>query len=294
MKKFLSALLAAALFTTPDFANAESVESVEEDNLPTCVLMKFTDDTRYDTLDSADYLSDAVMLELLDSKKFYLNEKETEWTDEYGKKHLWIDQDLEKRLYDEKINELKTFNEAISTDDYNKLFEEFDENRAQTIATAQVGKFIDPNITGEIGRINQAKYLIHGTIINLGTGNWLSEDLDFISGAVSNLAQMASSQAGGLLGSGLSVLNYVGNVSVTMQGIGVQCDLRVIEAESGEVVWSKRVTGVGQSRLINTGFFNFGHSNMSGKLRTKAMDKAAAKMVDALIADLDSGALNLK
>lgn len=289
MKKFLAALLAGILFTAPNFANAETAESNE--NKPTCVLMKFTDDTRYDSLHSAEILSDKVMLKLVESKKFNINEKETEWIDEESKKHQWVNADLEERLYNEKIKEREKFDAALQSNNYDDFFEGVDEKFAQTIATAQLDQFIDPEITKGIGKDNHAEYLIQGTIINIGTGNWLSEDLDFISGAVSNLAQMASSQAGGLLGGGLGALSYVGNVSVTMQGIGVQCDLRIIEAETGKVVWSKRVTGVGESRLINTGFFRFGHANMSNDLYEKALEKAANKIVAALIADLDSGKL---
>lgn len=293
MKNFLLALLASTLFITPNFANAESTE---QDYKPTCVLMKFTDDTRFDEIHSAEQLSDLVMIKLVNSKRFNLNEKETEWLDEEGNKHQWINQNMEERLYNEKINELEIFNAALEKSNYDKVFEGewFEEDRAQTIATAQVGQIIDPKITSEIGKNNNAEYLIQGTIINLGTGSWLADDLDFISGTVSNLAQMASSQASGLLGNGLGALSYVGNVSVTIKGIGVQCDLRVIKAETGEVVWSKRVKGVGQSRLINTGFLNFGHSNMSDALYTKALDKAADKIVAALIDDLDSGKLFLK
>ena len=279
MKKFLAALLAGILFTTPNFANAKKAES--DENKPTCVLMKFTDDTRYDSLDSAEILSEKVILRLVNSHKFKFYEKENEQP---------VNVDLEERLYDSKIEELEKFNDALQSNDYNDFFKGVDEKFAQTIATAQIGQFINEEITRGIGKDNNAKYLIQGTIINIGTGNWLSEDLDFISGAVSNLAQMASSQAGGL-GNGLGVLSYVGNVSVTMHGIGVQCDLRIIEAETGKIIWSKRVTGVGESKLINTSFFRFGHSNISNALYEKALDKAADKIVAALIADLDANKL---
>ena len=82
MKKFL-AVAAGLLFAFQNFANAAPVDS---DDKPTCVLMKFTDDTRFDEIHSADQLSDLVMLRLSKSKKFNLNEKESEWFDEKGEK----------------------------------------------------------------------------------------------------------------------------------------------------------------------------------------------------------------
>ena len=105
---------------------------------------------------------------------------------------------------------------------------------------------------------------------------------------------MASSQASGLLGGTLSALGDVGNIAITIQGIGVQCDIRLIKAETGEVVWSKRVLGIGESKLISVGLFTFGHSNLSSALYAKAMEKAANKIVGALIADMDSKILFLK
>ena len=57
---------------------------------PSCVLMRFTDDTRYDRVESAPTLSDLVLEKLLNSGKF--NFKETKV----------IDQDMDKMLYDEK------------------------------------------------------------------------------------------------------------------------------------------------------------------------------------------------
>lgn len=278
MRKFFLILTATILFSLPNFVNA-----ARSDN-PTCVLMTFTDDTRYDAINSAGELSDRVMLKLIESKKFNLKEFEP------------LKEDLEARLYDEKVDELTKFDSAIESGNYNELFEGngFKESKAQTIATAQVGQFVTPEITSEIGKNHGAEYLIQGTIINLGTGSWLSEDLAFISGALSNAASIASSQAANLLGNTLSAFGDVGNVSVTVKGIGVQCDIRLIKAETGEVVWSKRVIGIGESQLISVGLVTFGHSNLSSRLYTKAMDKAADKIVSELISDLDSHKLFLK
>lgn len=74
----VAALLVGSVTTLTAFAN------------PSCVLMRFTDDTRYDRVESAATLSDLVMEKLLNSGKF--NFKETRV----------IDKNLEKLLYDEK------------------------------------------------------------------------------------------------------------------------------------------------------------------------------------------------
>ena len=274
MKKFFAGLIFATIFFCSQnfvFAN------------PTCVLMKFTDDTRYDAINSADQLSELVMKKLIESKKFNLKEFEP------------LTEDIEARLYDEKVDELTKFDAAISTDNYNELFEGdgFKENKAQTVSTAQVGQIVTPEITQEIGSNHEVEYLIQGTIINLGTGSWLNEDLEMISTAVSQFAQAASSQAANLLGSSLSFLGdmSMGGININVRGLGVQCDVRIIKAATGEVVWNKRVLGVAESHDISFSFFTFTHSNYSAKLYNKAMNKAADKIVDALIADMEAGKL---
>ncbi len=270
----------AVIFLIPGISTARG-------NNPTCVLLKFTDDTRYDKIDSAGRLSELLLEKMKNSKRFNFIETDI------------IDANLEARLYDEKVDELTRFDSAINSGDYNEFFEGdgFNEKKAQSIVTARVGQYITPEITAEIGKIHNAEYLIQGTIINLGTGSWLSEDLEFVSGAVSGLARIASSQASNLFGKSLSALKFMGElgeVSVTLKGIGVQCDIRVIKASTGEVVWSKRVVGKGQHELVEVASIKFGHANLSEALYTKAMNDAADKIVKALIADLDSNKLFLK
>ncbi|MBR5913782.1 MAG: hypothetical protein IKZ58_05430 [Selenomonadaceae bacterium] len=275
MKNFLTMLIAAMIFST-------GIASAAREDNPTCVLMKFTDDTRYDAINSADRLSDLVLEKMIASKKFNLKEFEP------------IDENLEARLYDEKVDEFTNFDTAISSNDYNEFFEGdgFQENKAQSIATASVGQIVTPEITSEIGKNHGAEYLIQGTIINLGTGAWMNEDLEIISGAVAGLAAAYASYASNIVsGSFGDVMGGIGGVNMTIKGIGVQCDIRIIKAATGEVIWSKRVLGIGESQLISVGLVTFGHSNLSDALYSKAINKAADKIVDALLEDMKDNSL---
>lgn len=308
MRKILLALTAIILFSAPNFASAQFGNNATNES-PIFVMLKFSDDTRYDKLQSAERLSDFLVERLVNSGKFNIYEANTEWMEENPETHekimhesKWSNVNLEELLYNEKNTELAQFNAAIESDDYNNFFEGkyFDEeippeNLAQSVAIAQQGQIIMPEVVARISEANNnARYLIQGTIINLGTGSWLADDLDFIAGTVSSLAQMASSQAGGILGNSFGgALSSVGNVAVTVQGIGIQCDVRIIDALDGKVIWCKRFKGVGQSKLINSAFFNFGHSKMSSNLYTKAMEKVAQKIADSLIEDMQSGKLFL-
>ena len=239
---------------------------------PSCVLMKFTDDTRFDLVESAESLSDLVMEKLIASGKFKLMETDP------------IDEDIEIQLYNEKMRDLRFLEDAVNQSEINltPLFEGvgFDENRAQSIATAQVGQFIDPEITSKIGRNHNADYLIQGTIINLGTGTWWNEDLEQLSSALNMFSGLSNTSIPlGTFGNVLSAVD-VGKI-----GVGVQCDLRVIKAETGEVVWSKRVVGVHDQVNLNLGIASIGNRKLNNNYYAKAMDKAAQKIVDALVAD---------
>ena len=127
---------------------------------PTCILMKFTDDTRFDKIESATSLSDLVMEKLIASGKFNFSETRP------------LDEDIEIELYNENLRDLNSLKTAIETGNFNPLFEGegFDEKKAQSIAAAQVGQIITPEITQSIGKAHNADYLIQGTIINFGTG----------------------------------------------------------------------------------------------------------------------------
>lgn len=259
MKKFL--LLLIFLMTTST-ANAN----------PSCVLMKFTDDTRFDLVESAESLSDLVMEKLINSGKFRLMETDP------------IDEDIEIQLYNEKLRDLKFLENAVTETEINltPLFEGvgFDEKRAQSIATAQVGQIIDPAITSKIGEEHGADYLIQGTIINLGTGSWWNEDFETLSSALNMFSGLANTSIPlGMVGDVLS------GVDVGKIGVGVQCDLRVIKAATGEVVWSKRVVGVHDQINLSLNVVQIGSRKLNNNFYTKAMDKAAQKIVDALVAD---------
>ena len=243
--------------------------------------MKFTDDTRYDAIESAAILSDLVMEKMVTSKRFNLKETRP------------LDEDMEARLYDEKADELKIFNEALKNNDFNALFEGggFADNKAQTISSAAVGQFVTPEITAKIGAEHGADYLVQGTIINLGTGRWWNEeDFSLTSAALNVASQLAASYAANALGGLLGPLGQAG-FDLQKSGIGVQCDIRIIRAATGEVIWVKRVTEKAEHTAVGMFGVTIGQANLSANLYSKAMEKAATKIVNSLLADMETNKL---
>lgn len=281
MKKIIAAALIGAASFLPQTSHAAEN--------PTCVLMKFTDDTRYDRIESAESLSDLLMEKMIASGRFNLKETKP------------IDQNMEAVLYDEKMAELSGIRAALSAGNMNALFEGagFNEQKAQSIASAQLGQIVDPVITGSIGQSHGTEYLIQGTIVNIGVGNWW-EDEDYykMSQAINMASQLLSSplaQLGYALGPAGAVLTGLAqSFDMKTTGIGVQSDIRIIRADSGEVVWMKRVTGIDKQKQYGFGPLKVGSTKLNANLYSKAMEDAATKIVDALVADMDEGKLFVK
>ena len=282
LSKKISKFLAASAI-----AASCSMGSVFAADNPTCVLMKFTDDTRYDAIESAANLSDLVMEKMIASGKFNLKETRP------------LTENMEKLLYDEKSRELAGFNAAMKSGNFTPLFEGpgFSETKAQSIATASLGQVVTPSITKQIGDAHKADYLIQGTIINLGAGPWWSEDFAVMSQAINTASSVLGAPIACALSGALGPLGdiFAGGYYIKRTGVGVQSDIRIIKASTGEVVWQKRVLGISDQKQVSIGgFIKIGSAKLNANLYSKAMDKAASKIVDSLIADMDAKKLFLK
>ena len=282
MKKVLSVLFSlAALFMLIGVAPSP-VHAAGNDS---CALMKFTDDTRFDTIDTRGTLSNLVLEQLLNSGKF--NFKETKV----------VDADMERMLYEERTAEFQDARASVEAGNFDALFETpgYSEAKAQNIAAAALGQFISPSITSAIGAQNHAEYLIQGTIINIGKGNWLNEDALQSAMYSQTALAMANSPAG--------ATNFLGPVgalfsgsNVKEDGIGIQVDLRVIKADTGEVIWYKRVVGKAvQKEASSAGDSDTtGSDKPSNEMYSGAVDQSARIIADALIADAEAGKIFVK
>lgn len=241
---------------------------------PSCALLTFDDDTRFDQVQTAGALSQMVMGRLTNSKAFNLSV------------FAPIDAEIGSASLENQTRGYEKMKKAMVDGNFDEVFEEVgDVHKVQSIATAQVGQCINPEITSELGEDNDAEYLIHGTIINLGVGNWMKEDYSAMSRAIN----MASSFTGMPTAAGavsVSGLGSLSSIDVKKSGIGVQCDVRVIKASTGEIVWLKRFTGVGTQKMIQTAIGQFGRDKLNDALRTKALEQVADKIVGAMVADL--------
>lgn len=275
MKKKLAAFLTGAIFMAGLSVITDAAEAAEAGNA--CVMLKFEDDTRFDRVDTAGTLSDLIMEKLVDSGKF--NFKETKP----------LDKNMEKDLYNERVTEFRNAKAGIDSGDYNALFEGpgFVENKAQSIASARLGQIVSPAITQSIGSENNAEYLIQGTILNLGTGNWV--DMDWA------IASMAKSYFAPGLSMALGPASALLDVDAQKTGVGVQADIRVIKAATGEVIWQERLTGRNtQTKYTLGGMISIGSDKVNNEMYFKAVNDAAQLIADALIGAVNENKLFVK
>lgn len=243
MKKFL--VILTALFFSLITATVSAA--------PTCVLMKFTNDTRYQNIDTAAVLSDMVMEKLL--ARTNLNFIETRP----------LDEDLEMQLYDEKARDILATETGARRGNFNILFENgtFDKNHAQSITTAEVGQIVSPSITSKIGQAHGAEYLIQGTIIAMGNSFNNSEVTIPIP----------------IPGGSLLMASFDEKTSV----IGVVADVRLIKAATGEVIWKKTATGTKSNANVSN---LVGSSKLNSEMYIGSIKNCVDEIVKSFKEDL--------
>ena len=273
MIKYISIFLTVLICSMPTLTLA--AES------PTCVLVKFSNDTRFQEIDVESVLSELVVEKLLASGKFNLVETKP------------IDTDIEQLLYNEKAREVANAKLGLSQGNFNALFEGagFDTKQAETITTAKVGQIVSPVITSKIGSDNNAEYLIQGTIINLGNDTWVDERENvagFLIGSfMMGLGSLKKSNSLIEVGSETAFKNN------KTSAILLQTDLRIINAKTGEVVWSKSFKGYGGEKATGK---NAHLTELKVESETLAglIDFSANDITKSLIAELEAGKLFAK
>ena len=255
MKRSIAILMTALmmLFTSTALAADEGAP---------CILIKFSNDTRYKNIDSASVLSDLVIEKMLASGRFNLRESKP------------IDEDIAAQLYDNRVREISAVQYDIDHGNFTPLFEgpAFHFDQVQSLATSDVGQIISPSITSRIGKEHGAAYFIQGTIINMGQGVYLNKDVEEFENVMDTVGKLTG--FGGF------------SMSVTEANLGVQTDLRIIEASTGRVIWKKTVTGMSTKSLTKFGAFKAGSSKLDSNMYSDAMEDAANKIVETITKDL--------
>ena len=259
MTKIITFVMAGFVFLSSNLCFASTL--IESSN--TCVMLKFSDDTRFDSIDTAGTLSDLVLERLVNSGKF--NFKETKV----------VDKDMEHELYAERLEEFRNAKAAFEQGNYSALFEGpgYEDDVAQSISSASKGQIVSPSVTKAIGEENGAEYIIQGTITDIGRGGNISW------GTMAMYGQMPMEY---------SILMALVPKKI---GISIMADVRVIRAETGEVVWCNTFIGNDTQSYQELGIAKFGSDKMNNEMYYKAVNATAKYIADRMLADLSSGNL---
>ncbi|MBP3817101.1 MAG: hypothetical protein J6H31_02260 [Butyrivibrio sp.] len=245
-----------------------NVEAAEENSF---VMMKFVNNTRFKKLAPENKLSDLVMEKLVASGKIHLKETRP------------IDEHIDMELFDENYRA----NQAVAEAEKGNLDALFEIRKATSMANSHRGQIISPQITMRIGKEHGAEYLIQGTILGISRGT--TEDPG--TSVLTNIAGIVAGKWGG--SSGARVGAVLRDTKQTYTGVNIQSDLRVIRADTGEVIWEKNIISVSkQEKLKVADIASVGSDKLSMNLYELSLDQAAQKIVDELIADLDKGLLS--
>lgn len=248
LKKIVLAIAFAALVMPLSRVSAEA----------TCAMLTFSDNTRFYKIGGAGMLSDLVLEKLVTSGKISFKETKP------------LAGESVTQLYDEDGKMYKIINQCRATGNYNPVFEgrQFDTAYARSVDLAVEGDIVEPELVQQIGRENGVTYLIQGTIDNYGTG----KGVDGL-GTASMVATMLT---------GIPILGLSSDESI----LGVSCTMRVIEAETGKVVWCKKMYEQASVTSVDIGKVSVGTDEMNSKMYYDAMNKVAEKLSAKVLEDL--------
>lgn len=155
----------------------------------------------------------------------------------------------------------KDVDEVVANNDFATVFAAADNNLNEKIR----GDYVPVKQTKLIGQKYHADYILHGTIEYLGKGkNYMMVPLPQFM---------------------VSSINPYLEAWVTV---------RLIDAQSGKILWWRREKGVSRDSLYNIQGFTFGTGEFSNQLFVEAMKKISKKVADSLEKDLEQGKLNLR
>lgn len=267
-KKIFQVALTLVFCVFSLLAYAQTAQAVAGES-PSCVMLKFVNKTRFKKLAPEAKLSDLVMEKLVASGRFRLKETRP------------IDKNLENQLYDEN-QRFAGAAEAAKAGNFDQVFSSSGE--AASIDNAQMGQSVSAELTALIGREHGADYLIQGTILGIARGT----EGDHKFNAAASITGMIAGQFGGW---GDVARDIARDTKKTYTGTTLKNDMRIIKADTGEVVWHKTILCSSKQDKVQVGMISAGSDQLSMELYEKALDQAAQKIVDELILEMNKGEL---
>ena len=250
-KKAVVLLLMSLTF----LCNAWSVTEAATTEKPTCIVLKFTDQSlamptfigNLDKMNDAEkILEDYVVEKMLVSGGFTMKESTP------------LTQEAQTLLYDSNKRLKDALQRLIENGDYNGVFEGpgFNGKEAYSIEYAVEGESVSPQVMSDIGQKHGADYLLQGTVV-----------------------QASGANVGG-------ITPFDTNAVASVQGF-----VCLVRTSDGMVVWNAPFYAQGHNSAFRIGPFKIGNDKINKNMYAKIIDKAAEQIVAAMIQALDEGTL---
>lgn len=222
---------------------------------PSCVFVKFSDTSSYSKLDTSNLLSDVLIEKIINDNVFSV--KETKM----------LDSDVDK-MYIDDYEEMESVKQGEISGDYSLMFNNASfGKKSKKIYESVKGDIVYPEVIKKISLSNDVSYIIHGTVkqaISYEESNTTFKTflVDLIGGKENKV----------------SVVSYV----------------RIIDGNTGNVIWGNETKGVGDKLKINRKDFTFGGKRYDSAMYYNAVNNLAEKIVEKIKEDIAKGDLVLE
>lgn len=235
-----------------------------------CMLMQFQDNSGYYKLKAEETMADLVAERLIESQLLNI------------KAEKQISPEDSRLIYDSGYVTKNLIANGKAKNNFNDIFgtDSSGSNKVKAISLAQLGDVVSPEALKEIREKYGVKYIIQGNVLHLGPYSGENEEANFGANAVRALTKLFGNID-------------IGKFDFSKIGIGSECDLKVVDTETGKVIWCRTEYAFDKKGNFKSTYGEFGTKDLDGEMLYQALEKTSQALADALIADISSGALVL-
>ena len=230
VRKIAQALLLCLCISSTCFANVS------------VVALSFDDNTPYKSWQTAEVMEDILLSDIMDFPDIYLVERST----------------VKEAIAAEKSLNGSNVDNIVDTDDFEAIYD----NVAGQACLQRVGDKVNPDKTKYLGEAHHAKYLLHGSIDYLGTG-----ESSFMSPFPAY------------------------DFSYKAPYLDAVVTIRLIKADTGEVIWLTQQRGASKESLWKYKGVAIGSDELNNQLFVEALEKVSKKVMKQLAEDMKNGVL---
>lgn len=230
LKKIVTILLLCLCLSSSGFANVGMV------------VLSFDDNTPYKSWHTAEVMEDLLLSDIMNFSEIDLMERST------VKEAVIAEQSLNGTSVDN----------IVGSDDFDAIYD----GVAGQACLQRIGDKVNPEKTKYLGKAHHAKYLLHGSIDYLGTG-----ESSFMSP--------------------LPAYDF----SYKAPYLDAVVTIRLIKADTGEIIWLTQKRGASKESLWKYKGVAIGSDELNNQLFVEALEKVSKKVMKQLAEDMKKGVL---